>query len=51
LKSEKNLGLVVAKFDQLDQEFLPIEEMIIEAVVAYDIHIDQEVTRMKEEGF
>ena len=40
LKNEADLGSVVSKFDQLDQEFLPIEEKVIEAVVAYDMSMD-----------
>ena len=49
IKSETNLGLIIQKFDQLDREFLPVEEKVIEAAVAYDMDIDREVTRMKEE--
>jgi hypothetical protein len=41
--------MIVFKFDQLDLEFLPVEDKIIEAAVAYDMAIDQPVQRMKEE--
>jgi len=41
--------MIVFKFDQLDLEFLPVKDKIIEAAVAYDMAIDQQVQRMKEE--
>jgi len=49
LASETSLSMIVFKFDQLDLEFLPVEDKIIEAAVAYDVAIDQQVQRMKEE--
>jgi hypothetical protein len=35
LASETSLSMIVFKFDQLDLEFLPVEDKIIEAAVAY----------------
>jgi len=49
LASETSLSMIVFKFDQLDLELLPVEDKIIEAAVAYDMAIDQQVQRMKEE--
>jgi hypothetical protein len=49
LRAEMDLGLLILKFDQLDLQLLPIEGKITAAVVAYDMHIDAEVTRAKEE--